>query len=238
MRSRRFGRRLPVGDALPAVGALREHDAARTPGVHAVARCSLKVARAWEINDLVMRLWNFRARGWAEWVWRRWYACAVRGRLEAIKNLARRDDRCRAEERSLRGGQGQNAVEQVVRLRLSQLGWLPQRAVLPSRRARPRPGRRGRPHEVPKRRGSKSFVVCLMCLTSAYVSPAWAQSSCGGFPDTQSWLFENRDYFDPLSSEPRAARTAVEYPGLSRSLLNFGSGRSPSLLRSRLSYAT
>ena len=37
-------------------------------------RSSLRVARAWAIMELAMRLWDYRSRGWAERMWRRWYA--------------------------------------------------------------------------------------------------------------------------------------------------------------------
>ena len=53
----------------------------------------------------------------------------------------------------------------------------------------------------------------LMFLTTG---PAWAQSEARPccLP-AATWGLEDRDYFNPLSSEPRAARTAVDFPGLS-----------------------
>ena len=48
-------------------------------------RSSLRVARAWAIKELAMRLWHYRSRGWAERMWRRWYAWAIRSRLQPIK---------------------------------------------------------------------------------------------------------------------------------------------------------
>jgi len=52
-------------------------------------RSELKVARAWAIKELAMGLWNYVRRGWAEKMWNRWYAWAIRSRLEPIKRVAR-----------------------------------------------------------------------------------------------------------------------------------------------------
>ena len=52
-------------------------------------RSSLRVPRAWAIKELAMRLWHDRSRGRVEGMWRRWYAWAIRGRLELIKKVAR-----------------------------------------------------------------------------------------------------------------------------------------------------
>jgi transposase len=49
----------------------------------------LKVARAWAIKELAMSLWGYVRRGWAERRWTRWYAWAIRSRLEPIKQVAR-----------------------------------------------------------------------------------------------------------------------------------------------------
>ena len=37
-----------------------------------------------------MRLWEYRSRGWAVRMWRRWYGWAIRSPLEPIKRVARR----------------------------------------------------------------------------------------------------------------------------------------------------
>ena len=50
---------------------------------------SLKTARAWAIKELAMQLWGFRRRAWAKKAWQRWYAWAIRSRLEPIKKVAR-----------------------------------------------------------------------------------------------------------------------------------------------------
>ena len=50
---------------------------------------ALRVARAWAIKALAMRLWHDRSRGWAERMWNRWYGWAIRSRLEPIKKVAR-----------------------------------------------------------------------------------------------------------------------------------------------------
>ena len=49
----------------------------------------LKVARAWAIKELAMSLWGYARRGWAERMWKRWYAWAIRSQLEPIKRVAR-----------------------------------------------------------------------------------------------------------------------------------------------------
>jgi len=49
----------------------------------------LKVARAWAIKEAAMLLWGYVRRGWAKRMWTRWYAWAIRSRLEPIKRVAR-----------------------------------------------------------------------------------------------------------------------------------------------------
>jgi transposase len=50
---------------------------------------SLRTARAWAIKELAAGLWQYRTRGWARRAWMRWYAWAIRCRLEPIKRVAR-----------------------------------------------------------------------------------------------------------------------------------------------------
>ena len=50
---------------------------------------ALRVARAWAIKESALQLWHYRSRGWAERMWSRWYAWAIRSRLEPIKKVAR-----------------------------------------------------------------------------------------------------------------------------------------------------
>lgn len=50
---------------------------------------SLRTARAWAIKELAASLWQYRARGWAQRAWMRWYSWAIRSRLEPIKRAAR-----------------------------------------------------------------------------------------------------------------------------------------------------
>jgi transposase len=52
-------------------------------------RASLKTARAWMLKDLASNLWTYRRRGWARRAWHRWYASAIRSRLEPVKRAAR-----------------------------------------------------------------------------------------------------------------------------------------------------
>jgi transposase len=49
----------------------------------------LRVARAWAIKESAMLLWGYLKRGWAERMWERWYAWAIRSRLEPVKRVAR-----------------------------------------------------------------------------------------------------------------------------------------------------
>ena len=49
----------------------------------------LKVARAWTIKKAAMLPWGYVRRGWAERLWTKWYAWAIRSRLEPIKRVAR-----------------------------------------------------------------------------------------------------------------------------------------------------
>ena len=49
---------------------------------------ALKTARAWAIKESAMGLWNYLSRAWAEKVWKRWLAWAVRSRLEPVKKVA------------------------------------------------------------------------------------------------------------------------------------------------------
>jgi len=49
----------------------------------------LRVARAWAIEEAAMSLWGYVRRGWAERMWKRWCAWAIRSRLEPVKRVAR-----------------------------------------------------------------------------------------------------------------------------------------------------
>jgi transposase len=50
---------------------------------------TLKTARAWAIKELAMSLWHYRSRAWARKAWLRWYAWAIRCRLEPVRRVAR-----------------------------------------------------------------------------------------------------------------------------------------------------
>ena len=52
-------------------------------------KSGLQVARAWAIRQMAMRLWGYVHRGWAQRAWQRWYAWAIRSRLEPICKVAR-----------------------------------------------------------------------------------------------------------------------------------------------------
>jgi transposase len=50
---------------------------------------TLQTARAWAIRETAMSLWDYQSRTWASKAWRRWYAWAIRSRLEPVKRVAR-----------------------------------------------------------------------------------------------------------------------------------------------------
>ncbi len=52
-------------------------------------KSELKVARAWALKELFREFWNYRYAGWAARHFERWYAWAIRSRLEPIKEKAR-----------------------------------------------------------------------------------------------------------------------------------------------------
>ena len=58
----------------------------------------------------------------------------------------------------------------------------------------------------------KKLVGLLLMLCA---SPTWAEPNCEAPSALRQWAFEDKDYFNPLASEPRAARTTVEYPAVS-----------------------
>lgn len=50
---------------------------------------TLKTARAWAWKEAAAYLWQYRSRTWATKGWNRWYAGAIRSRLEPVKKTAR-----------------------------------------------------------------------------------------------------------------------------------------------------
>jgi len=62
---------------------------ARRGSFKALRHASLKTARAWALKELASHLWSYRHRGWARRAWNRWYASAIRSRLEPVKRVAR-----------------------------------------------------------------------------------------------------------------------------------------------------
>jgi transposase len=64
-------------------------DEARWSSFQPLRSGTLKTARAWAIKEVAMTLWRFRSRGWARRAWLRWYAWAIRSRLEPVKKVAR-----------------------------------------------------------------------------------------------------------------------------------------------------
>ena len=97
-------------------------------------------------------------------MWKRWYAWAIRSRLEPIKKVARMIKRhwdgvidavvtnvtnARSEATNAKI---QSPVDQAAGLRVPQPRAVPQRHLLPSRRPRPLSGRAD-PHEILKQSG-------------------------------------------------------------------------------------
>ena len=42
------------------------------------------MARAWAIKELATRLWDYRSRGWAVRMWRRWYGWAIKRHWDGV----------------------------------------------------------------------------------------------------------------------------------------------------------
>jgi len=55
----------------------------------AVRDQQLKTGRAWSIKETLRRLWDYRSIGWARRFFKKWYAWAIRSRLEPVKKVAR-----------------------------------------------------------------------------------------------------------------------------------------------------
>ena len=64
-------------------------DKERAEQFAALKKSDLKVARAWAIKEMFREFWDYRYAGWAERHFERWYAWAIRSRLEPIKKKAR-----------------------------------------------------------------------------------------------------------------------------------------------------
>jgi transposase len=50
---------------------------------------NLQVGRAWAIKESLRHLWDYRRAGWARRFFKKWYAWAIRSRLEPIRRLAK-----------------------------------------------------------------------------------------------------------------------------------------------------
>ena len=50
---------------------------------------TLRTARAWAYKERAMMLWDYVTRGWATKAWEKWYASAIRCRLDPVKRVAR-----------------------------------------------------------------------------------------------------------------------------------------------------
>ena len=97
-----------------------------------------------------MQLWNYRSRGWAERMWKRWYGWAIRSRLEPVKKVARMIKRHWDGVIDAVLTNVTNARSEATNAKIQ---WIKRLA-----RARPLPGRAGYPHEILKR---LTFVMSL-----------------------------------------------------------------------------
>jgi transposase len=61
----------------------------RWPEFRSLRDSSLRTARAWALKETAMQLWDYVSRTWAEKGWMRWYAWAIRSRLEPMKRVGR-----------------------------------------------------------------------------------------------------------------------------------------------------
>ena len=122
---------------------------------------ALRVARAWAIKELAMRLWHYRSRGWAVSMWSRWYGWAIRspvgadqeGRADDQTPLGRGDQRRRltnVTNARAAGHQRQDASGSSGKAAAIATASGSATPSLPSGRARPLPGRARRPHELPE----------------------------------------------------------------------------------------
>lgn len=59
------------------------------PAFDQMRRLNLKVARAWASKESLRELWNYVSPYWARKFFERWYAAAIRSRLEPVKRVAR-----------------------------------------------------------------------------------------------------------------------------------------------------
>lgn len=64
-------------------------DAQRWAAFQPLRTATLKTARAWALKEVAMSLWRYRSRAWARKGWLRWYAWAIRSRLEPVRKVAR-----------------------------------------------------------------------------------------------------------------------------------------------------
>lgn len=56
--------------------------------MEAAQRRAIKTSRAWAIKELFRDFWTYQTAGWARKFFQRWYAWAIRSRLEPIKKVA------------------------------------------------------------------------------------------------------------------------------------------------------
>jgi transposase len=69
--------------------ARRRFDRGAWVDFEALRKSDLRTARAWAIVELFSRFWNYLSPTWARKLFERWYAWAIRSRLEPIKKVAR-----------------------------------------------------------------------------------------------------------------------------------------------------
>lgn len=78
-----------VGTKFSWLGNEENVNAAFADHVDELKQSDLKTARAWAIKELFRDFWTYRYAGWAKRHFDKWYAWAIRSRLEPIKKKAR-----------------------------------------------------------------------------------------------------------------------------------------------------
>ncbi|GAA5505615.1 ISL3 family transposase [Novipirellula caenicola] len=64
-------------------------DDAKQKQMEDIRRVAIKTARAWGIKEMFRDFWTYRSAAWAEKFFDRWYAWAIRSKLDPIKKVAR-----------------------------------------------------------------------------------------------------------------------------------------------------
>ena len=63
-------------------------DSSEYERIEAIQQSAIKTSRAWAIKEMFRQFWEYRSDRWAGKFFRRWYAWAIRSRLQPIKKVA------------------------------------------------------------------------------------------------------------------------------------------------------